>query len=116
MDPSSSEQPAAVPPDTTEEEKVHIIEATKSLRRHLGLAEDPTEKSSAAPPSVQPLFWIEHSPPSPRGAKCQLYCGKGITPGNYRIAVNPGSHSYGHNSSGMELEPSLFFYNSNLLG
>lgn len=116
MDPSSSEQPAAVPPDTTEEEEVRITMATKSLRSHLGLPEDPTDKSPAAPQSEQPFFWVELSPPSPRGAKCQLHCGKGIMPGRYRIAVNPSCYRYGNDSSGMELERVLFLYNSNLLG
>jgi hypothetical protein len=116
MDPSSSEQLAAVPPDTTEEEKEHIIRATKTLRCRMGLPEDPTEKSSAAPPPGMPVFWVELSPPSNRGATCRLYCGKSIMPGKYRIAVSPGYYSVGKNSPGTDLKPSLFLYNPNLLG
>jgi hypothetical protein len=79
----------------------YLILATKALRHHLGLAETPGEKSSSSPPSTQPLFWVEVAPPSARGARCQLDCPKNITPGEYRIAVNPGQHGhYGNRRSG----------------
>ncbi|OBT83815.1 hypothetical protein VE02_05512 [Pseudogymnoascus sp. 03VT05] len=81
---SSSEHQAAVPSEAKEENE-YIIQATKSLRRHMGLPEDPTEKPSSATPS---------------GAKCRLdVCPTNIMPGKYRIAVNPGCHSFrGHQS------------------
>ncbi|KAF8859944.1 hypothetical protein BDZ45DRAFT_688807 [Acephala macrosclerotiorum] len=72
----------------------HLIFATKSLRRHCGLADVPGEKSTIRKPDIEPFFWIEVAPPSVKGAKCQLDCGKKITPGEYRIAVNPGQYSY----------------------
>ncbi|OBT78509.1 hypothetical protein VF21_00983 [Pseudogymnoascus sp. 05NY08] len=100
MDSSSNEHPATVPSEAKEENE-HIIQATKSLRRHMGLPEDPTENpSSATPSSVGPTFWLEVAPPSIRGAKCRLdVCTTNIMPGKYRIAVNPGCHSFrGHQS------------------
>lgn len=116
MDSSSNGHLAAVPSEAREENE-HIIQATKSLRRHIGLAEDPTEKSIATPSSVEPLFWVEVAPPSTRGAKCRLDCPANIMPGEYRIAVNPGYHSfYGNQSSGMALKPSPFLYNPKLQG
>ncbi|KFZ07678.1 hypothetical protein V502_09824 [Pseudogymnoascus sp. VKM F-4520 (FW-2644)] len=100
MDSSSNGHQATVPSEANEENE-HIIQATKSLRRHIGLAEDPTEKSTATPSSVEPLFWVEVAPPSTRGAKCRLgCCPANIMPREYRIAVNPGYHSfYGNQSS-----------------
>ncbi|PVH67545.1 hypothetical protein DL98DRAFT_523281 [Cadophora sp. DSE1049] len=89
---------SGISPEATGNE--YLILATKALRRHLGLAETPGEKSSSSPPSTQPLFWVEVVPPSARGARCQLDCPKNIMPGEYRIAVNPGQHGhYGNRSS-----------------
>lgn len=99
MDPSANEQLQRESSEARENE--HLVEATKSLRLHLGLADTPGEKSTARPPSPQPLFWIEVAPPSARGAKCQLHCSKNIMPGQYRIAVNPGQYGYyGNENSG----------------
>jgi hypothetical protein len=118
MDSSSNGHPEALPSEAKEENE-HIIQATKSLRRHMGLPEDPTEKpSSATPSSEKPIFWVEVAPPSTRGAKCRLdVCPANIMPGQYRIAVNPGCHSFrGHQSPGMALKHSPFLYNPKLQG
>ncbi|KFZ16086.1 hypothetical protein V501_02401 [Pseudogymnoascus sp. VKM F-4519 (FW-2642)] len=101
MDSPSNEHPTAAPSEAKEENE-HIIQATKSLRRHMGLPEDPTEKSSSATASsVKQTFWVEVAPPSTRGAKCRLDgCPANIMPGQYRIAVYPGFHDFrGHQSS-----------------
>jgi hypothetical protein len=99
MDPPETEPLSGESPEAMRNE--HLIQATKSLRRHLGLAETPGEKSSTRPPSSEPLFWVEVAPPSARGAGCRLGCPKNIMPGEYRIAVNPGQHwYYGNKSSG----------------
>ncbi|KUJ18896.1 uncharacterized protein LY89DRAFT_696307 [Mollisia scopiformis] len=100
-----------------------IIEATKALRRHIGLAEDPGEESTLPKPSPEPLFFIEVAPPSNRGARCKLHCPKNIMPGEYRIAVDPGQEEYygrGGNpgkcskfpkwSSALLIQPSIDYY------
>lgn len=124
MDSSPNGHPAAVPseakaataPSEAKEENEHIVLATKALRNHIGLAEDPTEKSSATPSSATPLFWVEVAPESTRGAKCRLDgCPTNVMPGQYRIAVNPGYHSFGgRQSPGMAVKPSPFLDNPKL--
>ncbi|OBT56315.1 hypothetical protein VE04_02849 [Pseudogymnoascus sp. 24MN13] len=112
MDSSSNEQPTAAPTEAKEENE-HIIQATKSLRRHMGLPEDPTEKSSSATPSsIKPTFWVEVAPPSTRGAKCRFDgCPANIMPGQYRIAVYPGLHDFrGHQSPGLIFTVKDFYH------
>ncbi|KAI9038997.1 uncharacterized protein KD926_010099 [Aspergillus affinis] len=45
-----------------------------------------------------PIFVFQTAPPSNRGAKCRIgSCTVTINPGDYRIAVTPGSHNYYQN-------------------
>ena len=93
-----------------------IIEAeTKYLRLHLGLGERPGMPVSSTPPAIQPLFFIELTPPSSRnGAACKLpTCSDRIKPGDYRLVLTPGmssahwSQSYGQSAGEPNLQKSV---------
>jgi len=77
------------------------VKAAKSLRRHTGLEETSKEDTPSRQWSPGAIFWVEAAPPSSGGAKCRLPCPENIMPGEYRIAVIPGQHSYyGRDSTG----------------
>jgi hypothetical protein len=82
-------------------EDEHVVKAAKSLRRHLGHEETSNEDTPSRQWSPGAIFWVESAPPSSGGAKCRLPCPEKIMPGEYRIAVIPGQHSYdGRDSTG----------------
>lgn len=80
--------------DETDSPAASVVEvdpderAESRLRVHIGIGTDqPLEKTV--------FFFIEKTPPSIRGAGCQLTsCGDKIKEGRYRVAVQPGMNNY----------------------
>jgi hypothetical protein len=64
---------------------------TAALRHHLGHGDrDGMPKSRQLPQESEPLFFVECSPDSTRGAKCKLpSCDDMIESGQNRIAITP---------------------------
>ncbi|KAJ5865867.1 hypothetical protein N7534_000420 [Penicillium rubens] len=72
------------------------LEIERNLRQHLGLGPNPGDPSADSPPQTQPLFFIEMTPDSRKGAKCKLpTCDENIMSGELRLAMNPAMSSGG---------------------
>jgi hypothetical protein len=64
---------------------------SQRLRRHIGLGDSPGMPAPGDPPECVVLFFIEGAPHSRNGAACRLpACAERISPGEYRLALNPG--------------------------
>mgnify|MGYP006899221731 FL=1 len=88
------------------------LEIERNLRQHLGLGPNPGDPSADSPPQTQPLFFIEMTPDSRKGAKCKLpTCDENIMSGELRLAMNPAMSSGGWPKSASKSQiPSGLFY------
>ncbi|KAL5360780.1 hypothetical protein BJX96DRAFT_150843 [Aspergillus floccosus] len=81
-----------------------IQQETKAFKKHIKPQFEPAGLNYVQILSHYPTFVLQTTPPSSRGAKCRIdSCTVTIDPGEYRIAVTPGSHNYHQSPGKLEL-------------